>query len=206
MKITILGRGAWGRAIGTLVARLGHETTFASHRDAGWAAGDGPARLRPARAARAACARNAPTLRPARRARAEPEQRTRDHHGRAGHPDRHGRLGRDARWARFPARPSPGKSSPGCPPPATIAARDEALAEEFQAILHQASFRTYRSTDLTGVELGGALKNVYAIAGGACAGLKLGQNSAAGLITRCLAEMTRIGVQAGARARKPSPA
>ena len=47
--------------------------------------------------------------------------------------------------------------------------------------------------------MGGALKNIYAIAGGACAGLKLGQNSLAGLITRCLAEMTRIGVQAGAR-------
>jgi len=50
------------------------------------------------------------------------------------------------------------------------------------------------------VELGGALKNIYAIAGGTCHGLRLGQNSLAGLITRCLAEMTRIGVQAGARA------
>ncbi len=88
----------------------------------------------------------------------------------------------------------------GLPAICTIAAQDEKLAEEFQAVLHQPSFRTYRSGDLIGVELGGALKNIYAIAGGACHGLKLGQNSQAGLLTRCLAEMTRIGVHAGAKA------
>ncbi len=88
----------------------------------------------------------------------------------------------------------------GLPAICTIAAQDEQLAKEFQAILHQPSFRTYSSGDLIGVELGGALKNIYAIAGGACHGLKLGQNSLAGLLTRCLAEMTRIGVHAGAKA------
>jgi glycerol-3-phosphate dehydrogenase (NAD(P)+) len=86
------------------------------------------------------------------------------------------------------------------PATCTIAARDESLTKQFQALLHQSSFRTYCSTDLLGVELGGALKNVYAIAGGACSGLRLGQNSQAGLLTRCLAEMTRIGVGLGARA------
>jgi glycerol-3-phosphate dehydrogenase (NAD(P)+) len=88
----------------------------------------------------------------------------------------------------------------GLPAICTIAAQDEQLAKEFQAILHQPSFRTYSSGDLVGVELGGALKNIYAIAGGACHGLKLGQNSLAGLLTRCLAEMTRIGIHAGAKA------
>jgi glycerol-3-phosphate dehydrogenase (NAD(P)+) len=88
----------------------------------------------------------------------------------------------------------------GLPATCTVAAADEQLAAAFQSILHQGSFRIYTTTDLRGVELGGALKNVYAIAGGACAGLKLGQNSLAGLLTRCLAEMTRIGVQSGARA------
>jgi glycerol-3-phosphate dehydrogenase (NAD(P)+) len=88
----------------------------------------------------------------------------------------------------------------GQPATCTIAAASDELAREFQSILHQPSFRTYRSADLIGVELGGALKNIYAIAGGACHGLKLGENSLAGLITRCLAEMTRIGVQLGARA------
>jgi glycerol-3-phosphate dehydrogenase (NAD(P)+) len=78
----------------------------------------------------------------------------------------------------------------GLPAICTIAAQNEKLAEEFQAILHQPSFRTYRSGDLIGVELGGALKNIYAIAGGACHGLKLGQNSLAGLLTRCLAEIS----------------
>jgi glycerol-3-phosphate dehydrogenase (NAD(P)+) len=87
----------------------------------------------------------------------------------------------------------------GLPAICTIAARDEKLAQEFQAVVHQPTFRAYTSDDLVGVELGGALKNIYAIAGGACHGLKLGENSLAGLITRCLAEMTRIGVQAGAR-------
>jgi glycerol-3-phosphate dehydrogenase (NAD(P)+) len=88
----------------------------------------------------------------------------------------------------------------GLPAICTIAAEDEKLAREFQAVLHQPSFRTYTSGDLIGVELGGALKNIYAIAGGACHGLNLGQNALAGLLTRCLAEMTRIGVNAGARA------
>jgi glycerol-3-phosphate dehydrogenase (NAD(P)+) len=93
-----------------------------------------------------------------------------------------------------------GEIAAGLPAICTIAATSEDLAREFQTILHQPSFRTYSSSDLIGVELGGALKNIYAIAGGACHGLKLGQNSLAGLLTRCLAEMTRIGVQAGARA------
>ncbi len=88
----------------------------------------------------------------------------------------------------------------GLPAICTIAAEDEDLAKRLQVVLHQPNFRTYTSADLTGVELGGALKNIYAIAGGACTGLKLGQSSLAGLLTRCLAEMIRIGVQAGARA------
>ncbi len=88
----------------------------------------------------------------------------------------------------------------GHPATCTVAAADDELARAFQTILHQPSFRTYRSADVVGVELGGALKNVYAIAGGACHGLQLGRNSLAGLITRCLAEMTRIGVLLGAKA------
>jgi len=80
-----------------------------------------------------------------------------------------------------------------------VASADEALAERFQGLLHQSSFRLYRSTDLVGVELGGALKNVYAIAAGICAGLELGHNAFAALMTRCLAEMTRIGVRLGGR-------
>ncbi len=89
--------------------------------------------------------------------------------------------------------------SKGLPAAAVIAATDDALAESFQRVLHQATFRLYRSTDLIGVEIGGALKNVYAIAGGACAQMQFGENAMAGLLTRCVAEMARIGVHAGGR-------
>lgn len=85
----------------------------------------------------------------------------------------------------------------GLPATAVIAAEDEALAQMFQESMHHPNFRLYRSTDLIGVELGGALKNIYAIAGGVCMGLNLGDNSFAGLITRCVAEMSRIGIAAG---------
>jgi glycerol-3-phosphate dehydrogenase (NAD(P)+) len=68
-----------------------------------------------------------------------------------------------------------------------------------QKILHGSHMRVYRSTDLVGVEWGGALKNVYALAAGMCAGLGLGENSLAGLTTRSLREMTRVAVHFGAQ-------
>jgi glycerol-3-phosphate dehydrogenase (NAD(P)+) len=62
-------------------------------------------------------------------------------------------------------------------------------------------FRVYTNTDLLGVELGGALKNVMAIAAGVCDGLQFGYNARAAVITRGLAEMTQLGVTMGARAQ-----
>ena len=79
------------------------------------------------------------------------------------------------------------------------AAQEESLATSVQAALHGTALRVYRSTDLAGVEWGGALKNVYALAAGMCVGLGLGENSLAGLTTRSLREMTRVAVQFGAR-------
>jgi glycerol-3-phosphate dehydrogenase (NAD(P)+) len=79
------------------------------------------------------------------------------------------------------------------------AARPEA-AELVQGALSNAAFRVYTNDDVRGVELGGALKNVMAVATGICEGLGLGHNSRAALITRGLAEMTRLGVAVGARA------
>ncbi|RYD61126.1 MAG: NAD(P)H-dependent glycerol-3-phosphate dehydrogenase, partial [Verrucomicrobiaceae bacterium] len=61
-------------------------------------------------------------------------------------------------------------------------------------------FRSYTSDDLAGIELGGAIKNVYAIAAGIAAGLGVGDNAIAALVTRALAEMTRLGVALGGRA------
>lgn len=68
----------------------------------------------------------------------------------------------------------------------------ESLAEKIQSEFSNASFRIYRSTDLIGVELCGALKNIYALAAGVCDGMKLGANARASLLTRAVAEMGRL--------------
>lgn len=86
-------------------------------------------------------------------------------------------------------------------PTAVVAAStDAALAGRIQSLFHRPTFRVYTSNDLTGVELGGALKNVAAIAAGVCDGLQFGDNAKAALITRALAEISRVGVRCGARA------
>ncbi|MDT8342482.1 MAG: NAD(P)H-dependent glycerol-3-phosphate dehydrogenase, partial [Longimicrobiales bacterium] len=73
------------------------------------------------------------------------------------------------------------------------------VAEHVQALFQNRVFRVYTNPDVVGVELGGALKNVIAVAAGAAAGLGFGHNTLAALITRGLAEMTRLGVALGAR-------
>lgn len=86
------------------------------------------------------------------------------------------------------------------PTAVVIASRDAALAESFMTALGSARFRPYLSEDPIGVELGGAVKNVLAIACGIVDGRRLGDNARAALITRGLAEMTRLGIAKGARA------
>ncbi len=88
----------------------------------------------------------------------------------------------------------------GSPAAATVAFADVTHAAQAQALLSTDTFRLYRNTDLVGVELGGALKNVIAIAAGAVAGLELGHNSAAAIITRGIAEITRLALRCGGRA------
>ena len=85
------------------------------------------------------------------------------------------------------------------PTAVTVASRDAATAQFFAAALGSPRFRPYLSEDPVGVELGGAVKNVLAIACGVVDGLALGDNARAALITRGLAEMTRLGVAKGAR-------
>jgi len=87
----------------------------------------------------------------------------------------------------------------GLPTAVTIAATERRLARRFAGLLHGPTFRAYVSTDLAGVELGGAAKNVIAIAAGIADGLGLGANARAGLITRGLAELRRLGNALGAR-------
>ncbi len=82
---------------------------------------------------------------------------------------------------------------------AVIGCRDETLACGLQQLFTAPHFRSYTSDDIAGIELGGAIKNVYAIAAGIASGLQLGDNAIAALVTRALAEMTRLGVRLGGR-------
>lgn len=84
------------------------------------------------------------------------------------------------------------------PTAVTIACRDSGQRTRLQRVFHTDFFRVYATEDMMGVQLGGALKNVVAIAAGAADGLKFGHNARAALITRGLAEITRLGVAMGA--------
>jgi len=87
----------------------------------------------------------------------------------------------------------------GDPTAVSVASKDPELAETVQREFSDPRFRIYTNDDVVGVELGGALKNIIAIAAGVCDGLGLGHNSIAALITRGLAEITRLAVACGGR-------
>jgi len=86
----------------------------------------------------------------------------------------------------------------GAPTAAVAASRSAETARRVQAWFHRPEFRVYTSEDPLGVELGGALKNVIAIAAGVCDGLGFGANSKAALVTRAIAEIRRLGTACGA--------
>jgi glycerol-3-phosphate dehydrogenase (NAD(P)+) len=88
----------------------------------------------------------------------------------------------------------------GLPAATVVAADNIAVAQVVQRCLMQERFRVYTNTDVIGLQIGGALKNVIAIAAGIADGLKLGDNAKAGLLIRGLAEITRLGVAMGAKA------
>lgn len=89
--------------------------------------------------------------------------------------------------------------SASLPAAVTLASLDREIGEMLQQLFSTESFRVYLCDDLVGVQLGGALKNVIAIAAGICDGLGFGYNARAALITRGLAEITRLGVSMGAK-------
>jgi glycerol-3-phosphate dehydrogenase (NAD(P)+) len=91
------------------------------------------------------------------------------------------------------------EASAGQPTAVVMASHDLALANELQEEFAAPNFRLYTNEDVLGVELAGAMKNVMAIAAGVCQGIGLGSNPLAALITRGLAEMTRLAVALGAR-------
>lgn len=87
----------------------------------------------------------------------------------------------------------------GLPTAVTLAANDKAFANEAALLIHGANLRVYHTTDVIGVSVGGAVKNVMAIAAGISDGMGFGNNARAAMITRGLAEMTRFGVALGAK-------
>ncbi len=103
------------------------------------------------------------------------------------------------RWACLSGPSFAREVARGLPTAVTLACRDQALARDVAGVFMTSRFRVYTHDDVVGVELGGALKNVIAIAAGICEGMGLGHNARAALITRGLAEMSRLGVAMGAR-------
>ena len=116
-----------------------------------------------------------------------------------------GKLLTDVLAEIFPSNPVAALSGPnhaeevarGTPAAAVVAAVDHDLADKIRDFFNTPTFRIYSVDDVTGVELGGALKNIYAIAAGISDGLGLGDNAKAALVTRSLAELVRLGTRLG---------
>ena len=119
-----------------------------------------------------------------------------------------GRFLHELVGARFPGRAAAVVTGPsfarevaqGLPTALTVHALDATFAQQLAALLHGPALRAYSGTDVLGAELGGAMKNVLAVATGAADGMQLGLNARAGLITRGMNEMLRLGVALGAHA------
>lgn len=197
MKISILGKGAWGLAIGELLQSQGHSVEWL---DKGQARiSDGAAMIiiaLPTQVVREVLqgfqgkAEKIPVVSLSKGIDIETGQR----------------ISQMAalRWPEAPFVALSGPSLAGelrkkVPTAMVAASRSDDWASQVQQIFHGPFLRVYRSQDLAGVEWGGALKNIYALAAGMCAGLGLGENSLAGLVTRSLREMTRIAVHFGAQ-------
>src|SRR5947208_3345602 len=106
-------------------------------------------------------------------------------------------LGKSARCGALSGPSFAQEVARGLPCALTLASRDAAFAREAAGLLHGGRLRVYYSADLVGVEIGGAVKNVMAIAAGISDGLGLGHNARAALITRGLAEIARLGAALG---------
>jgi glycerol-3-phosphate dehydrogenase (NAD(P)+) len=89
----------------------------------------------------------------------------------------------------------------GLPSTAVVACANRKIARHIQSIFNSETFRVYTNSDVTGVEIGGSIKNIIALACGICDGLGYGSNTKAAILTRGLAEMSRLGVALGANAR-----
>lgn len=196
MNVQVLGAGAWGGALGRMLRGAGHEVTWSDVGDPTvWREGLDLVLLAiPSKFLAAALPRWAPAPCPVVSVvkGIEPEGFRRV-----------SEIVADA-WpgSRVAALSGPSfakEVEAGVPTAVVVASADEGVARGVQEVFHQRNFRVYWSTDIVGVELGGAMKNVYAIGAGLCSGLGLGDNSLAAMVTRALAEMRRVGAALGGR-------
>ncbi|MBV9563573.1 MAG: NAD(P)-dependent glycerol-3-phosphate dehydrogenase [Bradyrhizobium sp.] len=226
-SIAVIGAGAWGTALAEVAVRAGRTVTLYA-RDAGHAARIASSRENPRLPGVKLSEEIAVTHDLAHAARADamlivtPAQHLRGAanalapHLRAGTPVIACAKGIEHGTHRFmteviaeaapQARPAilSGPSfaddvARGLPTAVTLAARDDALARELVQALGSSTFRPYHTTDVRGVEIGGAAKNVLAIAAGIVVGRRLGASAQAALITRGFAELSRFGRAFGAR-------
>ncbi len=226
-SVTVLGAGAWGTALANVAARAGHEVALWG-RDAAMMAQIARTRENPRLAGVALEALVTPQADLAKVAQADlllavvPAQATRDLAMRLkgvvspgkpivlcskGIERGTGLFMSEALVQALPENPAAVLSGPsfaadvsrGLPTAVTLAAQDEGLAQAIAAALSAPSFRLYHSTDVIGVEIGGAAKNVLAIACGIAAGRGLGASAVAALVARGFAELSRFGRACGAR-------
>ncbi len=198
MRIHVLGKGAWGVALTGLLRKNGHEATaWDRYDEPEWPPGlEAVLLVIPSRYLGGAMAKfsppgaSCPVFSSVKGIEPEGFLRASQIAEKAWGPMRFCALSGPSFAAEVAA---------GMPTAVAAASADEDLAKMAQALFHRPEFRVYTNPDVTGVELGGALKNVFAIAAGLCAGLGLGDNSLAALVTRALAEMARVGVRLGGR-------
>jgi glycerol-3-phosphate dehydrogenase (NAD(P)+) len=196
MKVVVVGAGSWGTTFGALLEERGHDVVVAGRRppsvliaDAPIAEADLVCIAVPSRAFREVVE----TL---------PGAAPRLVLTKGLDPTSGERLSQVVRGAPVAVLSGPNHAeeiAQGLPAAAVLASEDEELADELQHAIISPRFRVYVNTDLVGVELCAAAKNVIALAAGAVDGLGLGDNAKAALIARGLSEMTRLGEARGAR-------
>jgi glycerol-3-phosphate dehydrogenase (NAD(P)+) len=196
MKVVVVGAGSWGKTFGALLDERGHDVVVAGRRppsvliaDAPIAEADLVCIAVPSRAFREVVE----TL---------PGAAPRLILTKGLDPTSGERLSQVLRGAPVAVLSGPNHAeeiAQGLPAAAVLASEDEELADQLQHAIISPRFRVYVNTDLVGVELCAAAKNVIALAAGAVDGLGLGDNAKAALIARGLSEMTRLGEARGAR-------
>jgi glycerol-3-phosphate dehydrogenase (NAD(P)+) len=196
VKVVVVGAGSWGTTFGALLEERGHDVLVAGRRPPAVLVADAPVAEAdlvciavPSRAFREV----AETL---------PGSAPRLILTKGLDPTSGERLSQVVPGAPVAVLSGPNHAeeiAEGLPAAAVLASEDEELADELQHAIISPRFRVYVNTDLVGVELCAAAKNVIALAAGAVDGLGLGDNAKAALIARGLSEMTRLGEACGAR-------